>query len=128
MKPGDVALVNDNTEDRGSYVLTGLDPAVFGSWTRLVTPTAGVITVNSINPISGNITLDAASVGARPTGVDIPQAQITGLTTALAATVDTSTYTTGLAGKIALADAQALLVAATPLKWRADLVDATSTA
>ena len=128
VQPGDVALINDSTADRGSYILTGADPAQLANWTRLVTPTAGVVTVNSINPVSGNITLSAASVGARAAGVDILQSEVTGLTAALAAKADATTTTTALATKIALADAQALLTAATPLKWRADLVDTTSTA
>lgn len=128
VQPGDVALINDNTADRGSYILTGSDPAQLANWTRLVTPTAGVVTVNSVNPVSGNITLTAANVGARATGVDILQSEVTGLTAALAAKADAAATTTAINAKITLADAQALLTAATPLKWRADLVDTTSTA
>ena len=126
VQPGDVCLINDTTIDRGSYILTDPNPALLASWTKLITPEAGVVTVNSVMPVSGNITLTASDVGARPAGA-VLQSEVTGLTSALAAKLDTSTYTSGIAGKIALADAQALLVAATPLKWRADLVDTVST-
>ncbi len=127
IQPGDVCMINDTTTDRGSYVLTGSDPSVIDNWTKLITPDAGVVTVNSVSPVSGNITLTYSDVGARQSGVNILQSEVTGLTAALAAKLDTSTYTTGLAGKISLADAQTLLTASTPLKWRAKLVDTVST-
>ena len=127
VQPGDVCMINNTTTDRGSYVLTGSDPSVIDNWTKLITPDAGVVSVNSVSPVSGNITLTYADVGARQSGVNILQSEVTGLTAALAAKVETATYTTGLAGKISLADAQALLTASTPLKYRAKLVDTTST-
>lgn len=82
---GDIAVINDTSSDRGSYILTADDPTVFANWTKLTTAGSAV---ESVNGYVGVVVLSAADVGARPTGVSIPQSDITGLTTTLSGKAD----------------------------------------
>lgn len=101
---GDIAVITA-TVDKGSYILNASDPTVFTNWVKLVAPDDAV---QSVNGQSGTVVLDAASVGARSSSAAIPQADITGLTAALGSKVDTTTYTTGLAGKTSPTDVQTI--------------------
>ncbi|QAY10034.1 hypothetical protein PBI_FLABSLAB_240 [Mycobacterium phage Flabslab] len=115
---GDIAVITA-TDDKGSYILNADDPSVFGNWVPLVAPDD---TVQTVNGKTGTVVLSAADVGARSSAASIPMSDITGLVTALNGKVDTSTYTTGLAGKASPADVQNLLSESTVFKQRADLV------
>ena len=117
VQPGDICVITA-TSDKGSYILTATDPSLFGNWTKLVAPDD---LVQSVNGQAGTVVLGASDVGARSSSVSIPQSDITGLTTALAAKADASALTTGLAGKTSPTDVQTILDASTFLKQKADL-------
>ena len=84
---GDVAVITD-TADKGSYRLTTDDPSQFANWVAI--SVAGSGAVSSVNGQTGIVVLGAADVGARPSGTAIPQADVTNLTTDLAAKAATT--------------------------------------
>jgi hypothetical protein len=118
---GDLALITGTT-DKGTYVLTGNDPSIFSNWTLLTTPDAPV---TGVNGQTGNVVLDAGSVGALAASASIPQSQITGLSTALASFATSTSVVSGLAGKASPADVQNMFYLSSMIK-RADYVATTS--
>jgi len=124
VQPGDVVVITA-TADKGSYILNATDPSVFSNWVKLVAPDDAV---QSVNGQSGTVVLGPSDVGARSSSVLVPQSEVNGLSAALAGKVDTSTYTTGLAGKTSPVDVQTTLTDATFIKQKADLVASTSVA
>jgi hypothetical protein len=114
---GDMCLITA-TSDQGTYVLTGNDPSQFSNWTEIATPQAPVV---SVNGQVGTVVLAAADVGALASNASIPQSQITGLTSALSTFATTTALTSGLAGKTAPADIQAMFYLSSMVK-RADYV------
>lgn len=117
-QPGDLGIITA-TEDKGTYILRGVNPGVFASWVLMPLPD-GVVT--SVNGSNGVVVLGAADVGARPAADPIPLNDVTGLTAALNAKASTTALTTGLAAKPSLADVQALMTVSTPNKLKARLV------
>lgn len=118
VQPGDVVVITA-TADKGSYMLNASDPSVFSNWVKLVAPDD---VVSSVNGLTGTVVLAASDVGARSSSVQIPQADVTGLVTALTSKADASALTSGLAGKTSPADVQTLLTDASFLKQKADYV------
>src|SRR4029077_17650848 len=86
VQPGDVCVITAGP-DKGSYILNAVDPTQVGNWVQLSNPDAPV---SSVNGQLGVVVLDAAAVGARPSGVPITQAEVTGLTTTLTSKADKS--------------------------------------
>lgn len=105
---GDVAIIT-STADKGTYIFTGTNPATFTDWTLMATPADAVA---SVQGYVGAVVLTAADLNARSASVAVPLADVSGLSTALANKVDTSTYTAGLAAKTAPADVQTLITQA----------------
>lgn len=125
VQAGDVCVITA-TSDKGSYILgpTG-DPTSFANWVKLQVPDD---VVQSVNGYSGTVVLAASDVGARSSGTPIALSEVTTLVSSLAAKVDTTTYTTGLAGKTAPTDVQTMLNDSVSFKSRADLVATASVA
>lgn len=105
---GDVAVITA-TADQGSYIFTGSNPATFTDWTLMA---SAADAVQSVNGQTGNPVLSAADVNARSASTAVPLTDVSGLSSALANKVDTTTYTTGLAGKTSPTDVQGLLTQA----------------
>lgn len=124
VQPGDVVVITA-TADKGSYILNAVDPSVFTNWVKLVAPDDAV---QSVNGQSGTVVLAASDVGARSSAALIPQSDVSGLGTALAAKADTSVLTSGLAAKTSTTDVQTMLTDAVIFKQKADLVAATAVA
>lgn len=124
VQPGDIAVITA-TADKGSYILTANDPSVFSNWVKLVAPDD---TVQSVNGQTGTIVLGPSDVGARPTGVNIPQSEITGLVSGLASKADAATMTTALAGKTSPSDVIAQMSSSAANKQRADYASSTAIA
>jgi hypothetical protein len=78
---GDLCLIT-GTSAQGTYVLTGTDPSQLGNWTELTTPQAPV---TSVNTLTGDVVLTPSIIGALASNASIPQSQVTGLSTILAA-------------------------------------------
>lgn len=124
VQPGDIVVITA-TVDKGSYILNATDPSVFTNWVRLVAPDD---VVQSVNGQTGTVVLAAADVGARSSATLIPQADITGLVTALASKADASALTSGLAGKTSPTDVQTMLTDAVFFKQKADYVSTVAVA
>lgn len=118
VQPGDVCVITTGS-DQGSYILTTTDPSLFANWTKLAAPADAVA---SVNGYTGTVVLSATDVGARSSGVAIPQGDISGLSTALSGKVDTSTYTAGLAGKTSLSDVQTAMAGSVSARQMVDYV------
>jgi hypothetical protein len=90
---------------------------VFSNWVKLSAPDD---LVQSVNGQTATVVLGPSDVGARSSSAPIPQADVTGLVSALTSKADLATMTTALSGKTSPADVQSLLVQASPNKQKAD--------
>lgn len=110
VQQGDIAIITA-TADKGTYIYTGSDPSLFGSWTNMTVPADAV---SAVNGLSGNVVLDAAAVGARSATDLIAQSDVSGLPAALTSKADTTAVNTALATKVAVSDVQSLMSQAAP--------------
>ena len=115
---GDMCVITTGA-DTGTYTLIGSPSTQFSSWLKHSVP-AG--TVSSVNGQSGEVALTAADVGARAAGSAVAMSDVTGLNSALSFKVDTSTYTSGLAGKTSSVDVDSQISRSSQIKGRADYV------
>ena len=118
VQPGDVCVITTGT-DQGSYILTAADPSLFANWTRLVAPPDAV---SSVNGKTGVIVLDATDVGARSSGVQIPQGDVSGLTTSLSGKVDKSVYDAAMLDKTDLTQVRSAISSSVAAKQLVDYV------
>ncbi|QIG58378.1 hypothetical protein SEA_SKOG_226 [Gordonia phage Skog] len=125
VQPGDVAVIAEGP-DVGSYMLSGVNPSVFGNWVKLASPSD--VAVISVNGQNGVVVLGAADVGARPAGGAIAISEITNLQNTLNAKADNSAMTTALAGKTSPADVQNTLTQSQQNKLLANLVSTSAIA
>lgn len=114
---GDFGLITAGV-DKGTYILTGNDPSVFSNWTLI---SAANIPVTSVNALTGDVVLTAASVGALASNAVLPISQVSGLQTQLDAKASTASLTSGLAPKANTTDVQTMFFTSSMVK-RADYV------
>lgn len=111
VQQGDVAVITA-TVDKGTYIYTGSDPSLFGSWTNMSVPSDAVGAVNGMT--GSNVVLSASDVGARSASDPISMNDVTNLNSSLTTKADASATTAALATKVATSDVQALMSQAAP--------------
>ena len=114
VQPGDVTVITAGA-DRGSYMLTLADPTVFSNWVKLSSSDGAVFTVNGQ---TGDVTITAASIGARPTATPLALSDTTGLEAALGTKVSTTDLATALTTRTTPADVATILTASATVKSR----------
>ncbi|QZE10550.1 hypothetical protein SEA_SCOOBYDOOBYDOO_235 [Mycobacterium phage ScoobyDoobyDoo] len=100
IQPGDFAVRPD-----GIFFLNAMPPSEIGNWVRFQVSA----TVLSVNGQTGAVVLSAADVGARPAGVNIPMADISGLDGAFGLKTDVS-VTNAIEARLAALEADDTIV------------------
>lgn len=121
---GDICIINSGV-NIGTYILSASDPTQLANWVQLQFPTTAV---TSVNGQTGTVVLAASDVGAMASNAVIPQSQISGLVSALAALASNSALSAAIATVTTPAQVQTLMSTSAQNKQSANLVATTAIA
>lgn len=111
---GDICIITTGA-DVGTYQLIDPDPTSFSNWLKY---TQAADSVTSVNGHTGIVVLAASDVGARSSSVAVPQADVSGLVTALSLKANL----TDLVTKTSTSDVNGLITASVVCKQLAGRV------
>ena len=106
-------------------MLTATDPSILGNWFKLSSSDGAVFTVNGQ---TGDVSITAASIGARSSSTPLAISDTTGLETALGTKVTTTDLTNAINTRTTPADVATILTASATVKTRVGRVATTNIA